>query len=786
MKQARTFSALGAACVFGALAMACQTLLLRRFLWRFEAAEEGVALFLASWLLWSGLGAAAASARPGRFVTGVLAKAVWLPLLVCAGLYFVQYALLENLRAWAGVPEYQQFPLLHLVCGCLLANAPFCFAAGFVIPSVCRRLADDGVSVSRAFAWEALGAAAGGVALTLLLVRGVAPDPRDEAEWRRYFPAAAERPGRFETGGGTTFYGAHGGTFYALSSRGVSETVPEEGRAVEVALLVLSQRPYAREVALLGEVPLAVGLALEAIRPDLSVVWCPCDPQYGVRLVAAARGCGIATRVRAAAETPQRFLSLGSEGAFDVVVVAPPRAASLEGASWRQEAFAQRVRRVTRRTGAAFFGLDCDAAALTPERGALLDVTVRGLRHAWPESGVFAAGAGGWWIAAQVSGLAYRSEEAAARFALLKRDRYPAQAVAQLYDAERAKGLAVQCPALDPDEPVSLPQTEGVEATLALGLADALRRGYPGLTPGAWLARLRAAEVTRLAGLLLVVLWMLPVAAGGARAAGRRMLAAWVGACGALGLSASLAVLYRLQLGFGSLYLLAGAGSCLYLAGLFCGNRLSEAAVEGLGTRLRLLRFGLFACSLLEVGVAFGVAVVSARVATESGLLLLCFAAGCAAGAAVPVAFAAWGEGQAEAAPVFVLADALGAAAAGLAFVLLVPLAGLVPAVGCFAALACGVAFCAAAGGDHARLTAGLALFAALIALGGQVRDLRAESPGAPGEAAEAAPEAAAPRAPSPERPAELPGVPRRLEVPRIRELMSKGLLATNAASFWE
>ena len=671
MKQARTFSALGAACVFGALAMACQTLLLRRFLWRFEAAEEGVALFLASWLLWSGLGAAAASARPGRFVTGVLAKAVWLPLLVCAGLYFVQYALLENLRAWAGVPEYQQFPLLHLVCGCLLANAPFCFAAGFVIPSVCRRLADDGVSVSRAFAWEALGAAAGGVALTLLLVRGVAPDPRDEAEWRRYFPAAAERPGRFETGGGTTFYGAHGGTFYALSSRGVSETVPEEGRAVEVALLVLSQRPYAREVALLGEVPLAVGLALEAIRPDLSVVWCPCDPQYGVRLVAAARGCGIATRVRAAAETPQRFLSLGSEGAFDVVVVAPPRAASLEGASWRQEAFAQRVRRVTRRTGAAFFGLDCDAAALTPERGALLDVTVRGLRHAWPESGVFAAGAGGWWIAAQVSGLAYRSEEAAARFALLKRDRYPAQAVAQLYDAERAKGLAVQCPALDPDEPVSLPQTEGVEATLALGLADALRRGYPGLTPGAWLARLRAAEVTRLAGLLLVVLWMLPVAAGGARAAGRRMLAAW-------------------------------------------------------------------------------------------------------------------GEGQAEAAPVFVLADALGAAAAGLAFVLLVPLAGLVPAVGCFAALACGVAFCAAAGGDHARLTAGLALFAALIALGGQVRDLRAESPGAPGEAAEAAPEAAAPRAPSPERPAELPGVPRRLEVPRIRELMSKGLLATNAASFWE
>lgn len=773
--------------MFGALALACQTLLLRRFLWRFEAAEEGVALFLASWLFWCGLGAAAAATRPGRRVTGWAARAVWLPVLACAGLYFVQYALVENLRAWSGVPEYQQFPLLHLVLGCLLANAPFCFVAGFVVPAVCRRLADDGVSVSRAFAWEALGAAAGGLALTLLLVRGIAPDPRDEAEWRRYFPRAEGRPGRFETGGGTTFYGASGGTFYALSSRGVSETIPESSRSAEIAALALSQRPYAREVALLGDVPLSVGLALEAIRPDLSVVWCPCDASYGVRLAEAVRSSGVATRVRAAGETPQRFLEGSADGSFDVVLVAPPSATTLEGAGWRQESFARRVRRLTRRGGVALFALDCEAAALTPERAALLDVTVRGVRHAWPESGVFAAGAGGWWVAAQAPNLAYRAGDAGARLARLKREAtYPAAGVPLLYDEARAEGLARQCPALNPDEPVSLPQTESLEETLALGLADAVRRSYPGVTPEAGLARLRAADVPRLAGLLLVVLWMAPVALGRGARAGRRLLAAWVAACGALGLTASLAVLYRLQLGFGSLYLLAGAGSCLYLAGLFCGNRLSEGVVERCRRHPRLLRAGLLAAAALEAGVALGVVFAAARAASEVGVVLLCFAAGCAAGAALPVAFAASGEDGGEAAPVFAFSDAMGAAAAGLAFLLLVPLAGLAAAVGCFAALACGVALCAAVSGRHARLTAGLAAFAALIALGGQVRELRGGVAAAAEEASAGVAEADAVREPpAVRREAGLPGVPRRLDVPRVREQMTKGLLATNAAAYW-
>ena len=791
MKRLQLFSALSAATVFGVVAMAAQTLLLRRFLWRFESAETGVALFVSCWLFWSGMGAAAACTPFGRKAAGVLSRAVWLLIAACVLLYFAQYALIENIRSWLGVPEYQTFPLLHLALGCFVANAPFGLVAGLVIPSVCRRMHDLGVQVSRAFAWEALGAAVGGLGVTLLLIHGVAPDPRDMSEWFRYFPQAIERPGRFETGGGTTFYGQHGGSFYALSSGGVSEVIPEGDRAMELAVLVLSQRPYAKEVLLLGRVPLAVGLALEALRPDLMIVWCPCDAQYGRSLLSAACMGGLETRVKAAGETPQRTLEQQADASFECVLVMPPAATSLEGAAWRQGAFAERVRRVTKRTGVALFSLDCEAATLTPEKSALLDAFVSGVRQAWPESGVFAAGAGGWWIASQVQGLCYEAEAAAARFALLKRNLYPTEAVPLLYDPQRAQRLAQECPALDPKSGVLLPEAARVEEVLCDGLGDALRRGYPDVTPGAWLAWLKTSDSVRVLGLLLVVLWMVPVALGGKAHASRRLLAAWLAACGALGLAVSLAVLYRLQMRFGSLYLLAGAGSCLYLAGLFCGNRFGECVVAWMrGGELRL-RGLLVALTVVQTGVALGVLIGAETAPTAIGTVVFCFAAGCMAGMTVPAALAVCEGNPADAAAVFVLADSVGAAAGGLFFALLVPLAGLQEAVACFATLACGMVVCVAVGGRSARLTAGLALVTALAVLGGRLRDAwpqerQTAEAEVTNEAGTETPELKATASVEINVVPGLIGIPRKVDVDQIRKQMRAGTLGTNTAVFWK
>lgn len=789
MKGRRSFATLLAAAVFGALALLAQTLLLRRFLWRFESAEMGVALFLSCWLFWSGLGAALAVTRLGRRLTCVMSRFVWLLIAFCATLYFAQYALIENLRAWLGVPEYQAFPIVSFAFGCLIASAPFCFVAGFVVPALCKRLEQLGGAVSRVFAWEALGAAAGGLGVTALLMCGIAPDPRDVAEWTRFFPQAVERPGRFETGIGTTFYGSSGGTFFALSSGGVREVIPDGGRAMELAALMLSQRPYAKEVLLVGQVPLAVGVALETVRPDISICWCPCDADYGQSLVSVLQSQGLQTRVRAARLPPQSFLESQPDAAYDMVLVAPPSATSLGGAVWRDTSFAQRVRRVTRRSGVALFGLDCETAVLTPEKGALLDVTVRGIRQAWPESGLFAAGAGGWWLAAQVPRLVYGVADATNRFAMLKRDAYPVEAVAGLYDAVRAQCWTEQEPILDAASVVVLPETRRAEEIVALGLADAMRRNHPATTPGRWLLWLKAYGDVRVAGLLLVLLWMAPVVLGARANAPRRLLAAWLAACGALGLAVSLMVLYRLHMRFGSLYLLAGAGSCLYLAGLFCGNRLADSVIALTTRHPGLLSWLLPLFTLVQAGVALGVLSGAEWMVTASGMVLLCFAAGSAAGLAVPTALAMCKGSLADDAAVFVLADALGAAAAGLFFVVLVPLAGVWEAVLCFVVLACGMAFSVAVGGRHARLTALLALTVTLAVLGGRLRDVWAhlyqesvgerEAASCGGPATHRLPQAGK------QRTTFLQGIPRKVDVGRINEQIRDQRLSNHEAMFW-
>ena len=786
MNGFRTFSVVSGAVAFGAVTLVAQTLVLRRFLWRFESAETGVAIFLSCWLFWTGLGAAAAATPLGRRLASLLSRGPWLPALSCFLLYFVHYAWIGNLRVWLGIPEYQTFPLAHLALGCLIANAPFCFVAGWGIPTLCRSFEARGVPVSRTFAWEALGAASGGMGLTVLLCLGVSPDPRDKAEWSRYFPDASKPPGRFETGGGTTLYGRHGGTFYALNSGGVSEVIPESDRAMELAVLALSQRPFAKSALLMGRVPLAVGLALESLRPDLVITWCPYDAAYGRKVLDAVISEGVKTCVCAAGTSPHRFLSRQTEPVFDLVLVQPPPATSLTGAAWRDAAFARSVRRVTARTGIALFGLACEVSLVTPEKAALLDATVRPVRQAWPEGGCLAVGAGGWWIASQVQGLAYEADAASARFAMLKRQTtFPTEAVVLLYDPTRVKVMTQRCPVLDPENAVLLPEEARAEEVLAIGLADALKSEYPDAQPGVWFTWMKDHEGHRLLGLLLVVLWATPIIMGKKAEAPRRLWAAWLAACGAWGLVVLLAILYRLNMRFGTLYLLAGTGSCLYLGGLFCGNRLGERLVSFMSERPTFIRCSALAVTVVQAGVTISVMLGAERLITAAGVTGLCLAAGCVAGLVVPFAMAAATGRQTDTAAVFVLSDALGAAVAGIFFVLLVPLAGLWGTVFMFAALAVGLSLCVASCGSCARLTAGLALVVALAVLGGRLRDAWPAPPPAMDENMSATQTSKALK----ERtsPAEVPrGIPRKLDESHIREQMRDGRLSTNTASFWE
>lgn len=794
-----SLSAMGVAAFCGAAALAAQTLLLRRFLWCFESTEIGVALFFSCWLCWMGIGAAVASTRRGVRITAFLSTKLWLVPPVCVGLYFLQYALISHLRVWMGIPTYLSFPITGLVLGCLLANIPFCFCSGFVLPAVAYRLTACHENISHAFAWEALGATLGGLVVLLLLVNGVPPDPRDVSEWYRYFPAGTPPAGRFETGAGTTFYGKQGDTFYALCSRGVSEMLPEYEQSLNLAVLLLSQRPYARSVVLLGEAPLAVGIALERLRPDIDVVWCPSDATYGVKLLEAVHDSQIATRVRAAGYPPRQYLELFSSLSVDAVLVFPPAATSLAGADWRTSAFLQRIRGLVNRRGVMLYGLACDEAILTCERRALLDATLQHVRQVWPEDGFLAAGGGGWWVAAQVSGLAYAPEVAAERFAMLKKEAlFPASAVVPLYDPHRAKLWGDELAVLRSGNVINSPEEVAVETVLAYGLADAVRRDHPATQLGQQFLTLQSRTGFRLISLVVTGLWLLPVVLGRGVTVSQRLVAAWLAACGALGLVSSLVVLYRLQVQFGSLYLWAGAASCLYLAGLFCGNRVTEGLIQWVRQRIWVVCGFLLGSVVLQALLALGVLSYSSKMLTAFGMVLLCFPIGAVAGAAVPLSLALQKERSAQTAARFVLADALGAALAGVTFVVLVPLAGLWQTLVFFVVLTFGLACLVLGGRQEARLATGMALLLTLLALSAEVKDLvvanhdsfaRSKVPEAvlsENALTPLMPLSTTNALPAPTfDPATPQGIPRKVEMSIILEQMREGRLATNEAAFW-
>jgi len=324
-----------------------------------------------------------------------------------------------------------------------------------------------------------------------------------------------------------------------------------------------------------------------------------------------------------------------------------------------------------------------------------------------------------------------------------------------------------------------------------LGIADAVRRAYPSATFATWTRILdalpRGGGRVRAVGMLLVLLCMVPVVAGPRQTSRRRLIAAWLAACGALALVAHLSVLYRLQLWGGSVYLLAGAAGSFGLAGVFVGNRLVEYILAKIGKGQLVvgallflvfqLIFTLFVCLAAE-----NMGVLLLLVWGSLVMMTLCFIAGLVLGGALPIALALSDEAPMENLPVFIFADAVGAAVAGLMFIALVPLIGLGQAAVCFAVLAFGLGICVLAAGQHARTAAAVAILCAMILLGRQIRDIRAAMP----EPQETTLRAKPLPDDTPRPGSVLIGIPRRLDMPRIHEQMQKGSLSTNEALFWE
>ncbi|MDD5708390.1 MAG: hypothetical protein PHR35_20920, partial [Kiritimatiellae bacterium] len=361
----------------GFVTMVAQALLLRRFLWHVAATDMGVGVFFAAWTFWVAAGAALARTRGGAWPVQRLASRRRLAAALYLPMFALQYALLGGLRALMGVPAYLTFPAGLLAAGSLMAAAPVSLTTGLLLPALVQRretrdTSSPALTAARALAWEGLGAALGGIAITLALLMPMPLRLAGTRDWQRTF-GAGQPDGSFTTPRGRYLYGRSGGGYYVLSNGGVTDHWPDPERAREIAAMLLAQHPRAEDVLMLGEPPIGVTLACREVAPRLRVWWCHSDPPYAAqlkRLAAASAAFGEADAPRVWPQTPQQLLSArdarGStyraQKDFDLVLLWPPVSLSAAGAAWWEPDWLRRVAATARPEGIVALPLGVGAA----------------------------------------------------------------------------------------------------------------------------------------------------------------------------------------------------------------------------------------------------------------------------------------------------------------------------------------------------------------------------------------------------------------------------------------
>jgi len=370
----------------GFFAVTAQTVLFRDFLTALAGSELAVGAFFASWLAWIGVGAMCGRLLVARVDLG--SRRLAFIALLYVPVLLLQHELLLRAPDICGVAPYEAFPLDTLLVFALCANAPLSALTGILFVTASSTAVEDApLAPARVYALEAAGAAAGGLAVTVLLglgahwlaiaaiaslllilasARVVSASPASSgtralsarthaallglglavflahagassglsdstvrATWSRMLPA--ERyAGSFTTPQALYSFGEVEGQFVVTAWGATTEALPDTLGASEKIGILLSQCPQARRVLVVGPGTLSTCLRLLELPRIAHVTWLPPDPQYPDALAAVLPEHyrpGL-SRIDAPGLEVREYLSR-RERAFDLVVLDVPDATSL-------------------------------------------------------------------------------------------------------------------------------------------------------------------------------------------------------------------------------------------------------------------------------------------------------------------------------------------------------------------------------------------------------------------------------------------------------------------------
>ncbi len=312
---------------YGLFTIAAQALLFREFLTAFEGNDISVGLFFASWLFWIGAGAVIAY-RPSK-ITDRLLENIDLLFLAYIPAFVLELILIIQARQIAGVSSYALLSIRTMVFLSLLTNAPVSIITGIFFPLACRWIERDSLlPVSNVYILEAAGSFLGGIGTTVLLGFGinsitiffllafiislaVSIVVRTKSKtklvfssliavfillclsagvdkhlnrhiqivkWTKLLPAEA-LTGSFQTAQAEYLYGTYRGQWVVVSQGSTCEALPDKAGNGRIAATVLSQKPDAKKILVVGS---GLGLCYEfLLLPQIEqVTWTHSDNQY--------------------------------------------------------------------------------------------------------------------------------------------------------------------------------------------------------------------------------------------------------------------------------------------------------------------------------------------------------------------------------------------------------------------------------------------------------------------------------------------------------------------------
>lgn len=680
----------------GFFALVAQTLLFRVFLASFEGNELGIGCYFGSWLLWVAVGAVLGRALV-RLIAGRPLLFI-IPVLLYIPAYLLQHDLLMHARELAHVPSYEIFPLHDMVAVSLLANAAVSLLTGLLFTLACACAADSALPVARVYVLEALGGFVGGVAVTFMLALGVPAETvflcattelviavgalvvaggkgaglgkrvpvaaclvlasllpfflgshRTWKEsnlhetWTRLLPKDEYR-GHFTTAQGIYLYGEREGQFSVLAWGGVCESLPNAADASEIMALNLAQHPKAKNVCIAGHGSLPVALRFCELPDVTKVTWFHPDPEYPKALwsVLPNRFRGSTGKLEIPAVDMRELLD-GGKGQFDLVILNLPDVTTLVLNRYVTQEFFATLKRNLSPDGVVSVRLSGGENYLGGELAFLGASALKTLESVFPNV-VLKPGEDSWLLASAGSGLTTFPAELRDRFAGIKGAAalYPPEALLSLYPPDRVAFQMKKYRAVIEDAaPEILVNTDRGPKALLYSLALALRRAgwknvandLPVLLRGsAWIV----ASAAVLYGLLRLLFMLL---SSGTRTANARNVKAFDGgvlvlATGLAGMAMNVILMFFFQSRYGSLFLLVGLISSLFMLGLFLGGTVTERLLSKRDHEPRVLLPLALIAHLAAVLLVYALPLDASRF-VYAGLFVLC---GVFTGAYFPIA----------------------------------------------------------------------------------------------------------------------------------------------------